>query len=105
MRLRPKSKARTVRAWVLAERACSGMSRRVLQTRVAEAEQLHRGGQPLFGRRFEDDAVARLDGEPGVLRQLVLELARRPAGVAERDEQPLRTLAAPDRFQDVLRRG
>src|SRR5713226_445643 len=99
MRFKPKSKARTVRA------ARSGMSRFVLQPRVIEAEELHRRRQPLLGGRVEDDAVARLDGEPGILRQLVLELPAGPSGVAQGDQHLLRTLAAPDRLEDVLRGG
>src|SRR5688500_14582761 len=78
MRLRPKSKARTVVA------ARSGMSRFVLQPPEVDAEKLHRRRQPLLGRRLEDDAVGRLHREPGVLRELVLELPGRPAGVAQR---------------------
>src|SRR5689334_18226434 len=97
MRLSPKSKARTVPR--------SGMPCRVLQLRVIEAEQLHRRWQPLFGRRVEDDRVARLDGEPGVLRELVLKLSRRPAGVAQGDEQAPRAFAAPHGLEDVLGRG
>src|SRR6185369_9584367 len=99
IRFRPKSKARTVRP------RRSGMSRFILQPREVEAEELHRRRQPLLGRSVEQDAVARLDREPGVLRQLVLELARGPARVAERDEQLLRALAAAHRFEYVLRGG
>src|SRR5262245_47143725 len=99
MRFSPKSKARTVRA------RPSGMSRFILQPREIEAEEFHRRRQPLLGRRVEEDGVARLHREPGVLRQLVLELARRPAGVAQRDQKLLRPLAAADRLEDVLRGG
>src|SRR5688572_671486 len=67
IRLRPKSKARMVRA------RGSGMSRFVLQPREIQAEEFHRRRQALFSRRFEDDAVARFHREPGILRQLVLE--------------------------------
>src|SRR4051812_46131292 len=99
IRFKPKSKARTVRA------RPSGMSCRVLQPRVVEAEQFHRLRQALLGRNVEEDRVFRLDGEPGVLRKLLLELSRRPAGVAERHQHALGTFAAADGFQDVLRRG
>src|ERR1044072_6183118 len=83
MRFRPKSKARTVRP------RRSGMSRFILQPREVEAEELHRRRQPRLGRRVEENAVARLDREPGVLRQLVLQLARRPARVAPPAEKLL----------------
>src|SRR5207245_10272473 len=99
MRFRPKSKARTVRA------ARSGMSRFVLQPRVVEAEELHRRRQAFFGRRVEDDGVACFHGGPRVLRQLVLELAGRPAGVAEGHQHALGTFAAAYRLEDVLGRG
>src|SRR5438874_10995837 len=77
IRFKPKSKARTVRA----ER--SGMSCFILQARVVDAEQLHRLGEALFGRDVEEDRIARFDRQPGVLRELLLELARRPARIAE----------------------
>src|SRR5437764_9438203 len=99
MRLRPKSKARTVRAMR------SGMSRFVLEPRVVEAEQLHRLSEPLVRRNVEEDRVLRFDGEPGVLRELLLELAGRPAGIAERHQYALRAFAAADRFENVLRGG
>src|SRR5438874_274113 len=107
MRFKPKSKASTVREELARAKrsARSGMSRFVLQPRVVEAEKLHRSRQPLFGRRVEDDRVARLDRQPRVLRQLVLELSGRPAGIAEGDEHALGAFAAPDRFEDVLRGG
>src|SRR4051812_39374108 len=98
IRFTPKSKARTVRA------RPSGMSRRVLQPRVIEAEQLHCPGQALFGRNVEEDGVFRFDGQPGVLRQLLLELSRRPAGIAERNQHALGAFAASDGFEDILRR-
>src|SRR5712671_6230803 len=99
MRLRPKSKARTVRA------ARSGMSCFIVQARVVDAEQLHRLRKALFGRDVEQDRVLRLDREPGVLRQLLLELAGGPAGIAERYQHALRAFAAADRFENVLRGG
>src|SRR5258708_37802478 len=97
IRLRPKSKARMVPR--------SGMSRFVLQLRKVDAEELHRRRQALFGGRVENDAVARLDREPGVLRQLVLELSRRPSAAAQRHQEPCRALAAPHRLEDVLGGG
>src|SRR6476661_8656982 len=99
MRLRPKSKAKTVRAWDRAARPWSGMSCRVLQARIVEAEELHRRRQALLRRRLEEDAVARFHRQPGVLRELVLELPRRPAGVAQGDQHPARAFAAADRLK------
>ena len=43
--------------------------------------------------------------EPAVLGDLVLELPRRPARIAEREHRALRTLAVRDRLQDIERRG
>ena len=60
------------------------MARAVGKPRVVDAEQFHRRGEALLGGKVEDDRVARLDRQPGVLRELVLQLARRPAGVTER---------------------
>src|SRR5258708_11689418 len=97
MRFRPKSKAKTVRA------ARSGMSCLILQARLVDAEQLHRLRQALFGRGVEEDRVLRLDREPGVLRQLLLELAGRPAGIPERPQHGLRDFARADRLANVLR--
>src|SRR5712672_244688 len=103
MRFRPKSKARTVCTACPAVRAPrSGMSRFVLQRREVEAEELHRRRQAFLGGRFEDDRVVRFDGEPGVLRDLVLQLTGGPPGVAQRDQHPLRALAASDRLENVL---
>src|SRR5436309_404988 len=99
MRFKPKSKARTVRA------ARSGMSRFVLQPRVVDAKQLHRLGKALFGRYVEEDGIARFDREPRVLRKLLLELAGRPARVAEGHEHAFGALAAADRFKNVLGGG
>src|SRR3954452_21237628 len=43
--------------------------------------------------------------EPAVLGDLVLELPRRPAGVAERQHRATRPLALRDRLQDIERGG
>jgi hypothetical protein len=51
-----------------------------------DAEQLHGRGEALFRRQVEDDGEIGRHGEPGVLGQLVLELAGGPAGVAEGDQ-------------------
>src|SRR5258708_22021582 len=94
MRFRPKSKARTVRA------ARSGMSCFILQARLVDAQQLHRLAKALFGPDVEEDRVLRLDRYPRVLLQLLPELARRPAGIAERHPHARRAVAAADRLDD-----
>src|SRR2546421_5007213 len=99
MRLRPKSKARTVRE------ARSGMSRFVLEPREVDAKELHRLVEALLCRDVEQDRVLGFHREPGVLRQLLLELAGGPAGIAERHQHALRAFAATDRFEDVFRGG
>ena len=43
--------------------------------------------------------------QPAVLIDLVLQLARRPAGITEREHRALGALAARDRLEDVERRG
>src|SRR5262245_10297745 len=43
--------------------------------------------------------------QPAVMLDLVLELAGRPAGIAEREDRALGTVAARDRLEDVERRG
>lgn len=51
-----------------------------------DAEQLHGGGETLFGGLREDDVEVGRHGEPGVLGELVLELAGGPgAGGEPRD--------------------
>src|SRR5688500_6488167 len=99
MRFKPKSKARTVRA------TRSGMAHFVLQPREVEAGQFPRRAEAFHARRIEDDGVARYHGEPGVQRWFVPELARPPAGAAERDEDLLRSRAAPVALEHVLAGG
>ena len=48
------------------------------------------------GGRSNSTSASAVDGEPRVLRELLLELAGRPARVAERHEHVLRALAAAD---------
>ena len=43
--------------------------------------------------------------QPAVMLDLLLELARRPAGIAERQDGAVRALAARDRLENVERRG
>src|SRR4051812_13020944 len=99
IRFSPKSNASTV---VLKG---SGVSCGVRELRVIDAEEAHCGGGPRVGGKIEDHFGLGVDGEPRVLRELMLELPRRPAGVAERDEYLPRSFVAPDGFEDVFRRG
>src|SRR5690606_24368492 len=67
---------------------------------------LRRGQRPaLLDRRVEDDARIGRRAQPGVLLQFVLELSRRPAGVAEQHQAASRAGALGDRLEDVQRRG
>src|SRR5439155_428912 len=75
------------------------------QSGEVDAEQLHRRGQPFLRRRIENDPILGLDREPGVLLDFVLELSRRPARVAERDEELVRASALTHRFQNILGGG
>ena len=73
------------------------------QLREFDAEQPHRGRQPVFRLHLEHHARIGSNRQPGVRRELLLELAGGPAGVAERHQDVRRTFAAADRFEDVLR--
>src|SRR5690349_21323300 len=53
----------------------------------------------------EDEVGIGAAMQPAVLLHLVLELARRPAGIAEREDGAGRSGAARDRLEDVERRG
>ena len=56
-------------------------------------------------RLVEQQRVVRSYGEPAIGLDLGIELARAPAGIAEREEAVARAFAAADRAQDVHRRG
>src|SRR5262249_9365343 len=87
----PKSKASTVwcRAPVLPSSVpfafkTSGVSDVFGKPRKIDAQEPHRRGQPRLGGHLEHHLRARGDDEPGVLRDLLLKLSGRPAGVAQR---------------------
>src|SRR3954464_9612328 len=70
-----------------------------------DADLLHR---PVVFRAdvgAENQLGIRAAMQPAVLLQLVLKLARRPSGVAERQDRARRTAAARDRLEDVERGG
>ena len=82
----PKSNASTVASGDALRGHASRVPDVLGQAREVDAEQSHRGGQPPLGGRSNSTSGSACDREPRVLRELLLELARRPAGVAERDE-------------------
>src|SRR5690606_29988537 len=82
----------------------SGVPGRRGQERRIDAEEPERRLEALVDRRLEDDVGTGRHGEPRVARDLFLELARPPAGVAERHQHPLRPAAAGDGLEHVLRR-
>src|SRR5262249_2348814 len=57
------------------------------------------------GVRAEDQIKVSRAMQPAVMLDLVLELAGRPAGIAEREDRALRPVAASDRLENVERRG
>ena len=58
-----------------------------------------------FEIAVEDDVVVRRRVQPDVLLNFVVELARSPAGIAERDQGFVRTVAARDGLEDGARGG
>src|SRR6185436_7701553 len=56
-----------------------------------DAEQRKRLVVALLDRRVEDDLVRGVDGDPAVAAKFLLELARGPAAVAQRDQHALGT--------------
>ena len=69
------------------------MAGRAGQPRRIDAEQGERRREALLGGHVEDEVGLRRNGQPGVAPDLVLELPRAPARVAERDEEPRRAVA------------
>src|SRR5690606_5462356 len=79
MREPPKSKARTVSGRVVS--GVPGMRREPADVDAQDA----RGGHPAFGvRHVEHDFRGGRDAQPGVRQHFGFELARLPAGIAER---------------------
>src|SRR5262252_7973645 len=70
-----------------------------------DADLAHRALVLRVGVAAEDQLLVGIAVEPAVLGDLVLELARRPARIAEREHGALRARALRDRLQDVERRG
>jgi hypothetical protein len=70
-----------------------------------ETEQLHGGRQAFLRPEVEDHAGVGLHGQPGVLRQFLLQLAGRPARVAEEDHGVGRHSGLADRNQDIAGTG
>ena len=104
MRRVPKSNASTVARgrWSRARHACPTSSDR--REKSMPSRRIAAGSRCSAGS-VEHDVGVGLDREPRVLRELLLELAGRPAGVAERHEDVAGAVAAPDRLEHVLRRG
>src|SRR5262245_46446891 len=71
----------------------------------ADADLLHRPVVLGFDVHAEDQLRIGAAMQPAVLLHLVLELARRPAGITEREDGAGRPGAAGDRLEDVERRG
>ena len=65
-----------------------------------------RGQLPaVFERRIEDDVEVGRAAQPRVVQNLVLELPRPPARVAERNENVPRASSGDERVEDVARHG
>src|SRR5215468_948742 len=75
------------------------------QLAEVDADLAHRALVLGVGVGAEDQVAVGIAIEPAVLGDLVLELARRPARIAEREHRALRAGALRDRLQDVERRG
>ena len=73
------------------------MTRLSGKIRQIDPEQLQRRGQFFLVREFEKDARIGRHGQPGVLRQLLLQLARAPAGIAQGNQHAVRAVALADR--------
>src|SRR5690349_21592807 len=98
IRFSPKSKARTTDAW-------SGMSGERGELAGFDAEQAERSAPALLVGQVEDHAFIGRHRQPGVVEQLLFELAGFPARVAQRDEGLLGTRAHGHGGQHVTRGG
>src|SRR3954447_13376118 len=83
----------------------SGVADVARQHTGADADLLHRSGVFRVDVFAEDQLGIGAAMQPAVLLYLVLELARRPARIAERQDCARRAVAARDRLEDVQRRG
>src|SRR3954466_5147380 len=70
-----------------------------------DAQQPERALVALLDRGVEDDLRRGVDVEPAVAPELFLELAGRPAAVAERDQHAARAGTLCHRLEDVLAGG
>ena len=79
----------------------SGVSRLAGDQVHIDTQQGRRRVEAAFHRGGEDDVAVAGEGQPAVLGQLLLQLPRRPAGVAEGDQVFLRPLVSRDGAKDV----
>src|SRR3990167_3343051 len=82
MRFVPKSNTSKVPC-IGAATLPSGMPRILRQRGIIHAQQRHCGSEALFRRQLEHDVLGGWHAEPGILRQLVFQLALCPAGIAQ----------------------
>src|SRR5574340_547102 len=104
MRLVPKSNASSVPDGMEGFMP-SGMSGLIGQRGEIDAEQSHRGRQPLLGGQVEQDVLVGRHAEPGVIGEFLFQLPFRPAGVTQGHQHVLRPLAFADRLEDILGGG
>jgi hypothetical protein len=83
----------------------SGMTGLVDKIGEIDAEQFQCRGQSFLVRESKRMCSSAGDGQPGILRQFVFELAGSPAGVAEGHHHVARLAVRGDRLQDVARAG
>src|SRR5258708_5337246 len=101
IRLRPKSKARTVWTGGVGGSAPSSMPGHETQAINVDSHQPPRAEPPFFERQLEHDARVDRHRQPGVFAHLALELSGLPTRIPEGDERIHATLAAPHRGQHV----
>src|SRR5690349_14088307 len=83
--------------------ASLGAAGDVRQQRRIDPFGLPRRGPALLGRRLEQDLAVAVGGIPAMPAHLAVELARPPAGIAEREDPAARPLTLGDRLEDVDR--
>src|SRR3954470_9312785 len=83
----------------------SGVADVARQHAGTDAELLHRAIVLRTDVGAEDQLGVGAAMQPAIMLQLVFELARRPAGVAERQDRARRSGATGDRFQNIERGG
>src|SRR5215211_3894939 len=85
--------------------AGSGVADFAGQHAGADPDLLHRPLVFCADVHAEDQLPVGAAMQPAVLLHLVFKLARRPAGIAEREDGPRRTVASRNRLENVERRG